>query len=528
MKKKYVAMIGALSVLLAGCGEAAESTSQVENTDTVTAESSEEEIADAVETSVSADEGLTDDYLITNVYGDGQKAWIVVLEYASEIDPASVSAEDYTVDDYDIEAVYVNTEAEIPEESTAGTYVLIELSTDYTTSNYGGSGSTSSSDSSEEVSSDTDASDANAAEEISENSSEEAASDAVSGSSEEANLSEGFGDGSMSADSGSSDGTGFGGGMMDGGAGGFGGAEAAPSNELTVTFTQTGNIESTDGTVYEASETAYTTDYEDNDNLLVQDFTQDTYTLSDGTELMYNLYLPEDYDENTEYAVVLFMPDATGEGDDEYLTLTESLGAVVWTTDYDSENSDVIVLAPQYTEDNTEDPAYTMELLEYIIEQYSVDEDRLYLVGQSSGTIRSLKLLIDYPDTFAAAMLVAGQADDDYTDLISQLSDQTIWMISSAGDERAYPGMQAIVDAVEAEGTQVTTSQWSADLSDEEQEELAQEQEAAGTSINWTIFDAGTVMEDDVEVSAVTEHMNTWRVAYNLDTIRDWLLAQSK
>jgi predicted peptidase len=35
-------------------------------------------------------------------------------------------------------------------------------------------------------------------------------------------------------------------------------------------------------------------------------------------------------------------------------------------------------------------------------------------------------------------------------------------------------------------------------------------------------------MEDDVNVSDATEHMNTWRVAYNLDAVREWLFSQSK
>ena len=157
-----------------------------------------------------------------------------------------------------------------------------------------------------------------------------------------------------------------------------------------------------------------------------------------------------------------------------------------------------------------------------------MDENRIYLVGQSSGTIRSIKLFIDYPEMFAGGMLVAGQADEAYVDRLSDLAVQNIWMICSAGDARAYPGMQAIVDAVEPEGTEVMTSQWSARLSDEEQEALAAEQESAGTSINWTVYDAATVMEDNVSVSDATEHMNTWRVAYNLDTVREWLFQQSK
>lgn len=159
---------------------------------------------------------------------------------------------------------------------------------------------------------------------------------------------------------------------------------------------------------------------------------------------------------------------------------------------------------------------------------YAVDTKRIYLVGQSSGTIRSIKLFIDYPDLFAAGMLVTGQADEAYADRLTELADKNIWLICSAGDARAYPGMQAITDAAASEGAEVTISQWSAKLSDEEQEVLAEKQANAGTAINWTIYDAATVMEDDVSVSDATEHMNTWRVAYNLDTVREWLFAQSK
>lgn len=65
-------------------------------------------------------------------------------------------------------------------------------------------------------------------------------------------------------------------------------------------------------------------------------------------------------------------------------------------------------------------------------------------------------------------------------------------------------------------------------LSDEEQEQLAGEQASAGTTINWTVYDAGTVMEDDAESSDATEHMNTWRGAYQLDTVREWLFDHVK
>lgn len=100
-------------------------------------------------------------------------------------------------------------------------------------------------------------------------------------------------------------------------------------------------------------------------------------------------------------------------------------------------------------------------------------------------------------------------------------------MICSGGDVRSYPGMTAIEDAVEAAGTDVTDSSWSAELSEDEQNEKAKEAEASGTSVNFTVLDSGSMIPDGVTDADVTEHMNTWRVAYSISEIRNWLFQQT-
>jgi len=523
--------------------------------------------------------GVNSYYLVTNMYGDGQKPWYIVIDYGVELDPSGVRADDFEVDKYEIEAVYTNSEAALPEGSTSGSFVLIELSTDYTTTNYGGSGSGNiesdeynffgngslGDDSPEDGSEDgrslgedsieggSFGDDSSGNDSFSDDSAKGRENSGNSGNTEflsyEENETESGGlDTSGSGSRGDRSGMGdFGigdsdtndfdasdkadrstqGGGSNSSRGSMFSSQSALSNQLTVTFRQTGSITCSDGTTLDAWTESCTTDYETNVNLLVENFSQYTFTLSDGTSLMYSLYLPDDYSEDAEYPLVLFMPDATGEGSDEYLALTESLGGVIWTTEEWQSEHETIVLVPQYESSNTEDPAYTMELVTEIVSQYSVDTSREYLVGQSSGTIRSIKLLIDYPNEFAGALLVAGQTDSAYTDSIAQLSTQNIWMICSEGDARAYPGMTEITEAVEAEGTEVTIAQWAATLTDDEQEQLAAEQASAGTTINWTVFDANTVMRDDVTSTDATEHMNTWRVAYDLDTVREWLFEQT-
>ncbi|MCD7817758.1 MAG: hypothetical protein LUH07_01720 [Lachnospiraceae bacterium] len=61
-------------------------------------------------------------YLVTNMYGDGQKPWYLVIDYGIDLDPSSVSTDDFEVDNYEIEAVYTNSEAALPDSSTSVLY----------------------------------------------------------------------------------------------------------------------------------------------------------------------------------------------------------------------------------------------------------------------------------------------------------------------------------------------------------------------------------------------------------------------
>lgn len=106
-----------------------------------------------------------------------------------------------------------------------------------------------------------------------------------------------------------------------------------PSNGESVTLTQTGEIALADGAVLEPSKESITTDYMENAKLPVENFTQYTYTEEDGTKLMYSLYLPDDYDENTSYPFVLFIPDALAVGTDWETVLQCGNGGTVWASD---------------------------------------------------------------------------------------------------------------------------------------------------------------------------------------------------
>ena len=296
------------------------------------------------------------------------------------------------------------------------------------------------------------------------------------------------------------------------------------SNQLAASVSQIGDIADEAGSQFLGNDTVLDTDYTETINLVVDDFQQLVFSNpEDGSELMYNLFVPENTDEAL--PLVLFMPDATGSGTDPVKTLTQGLGAVVWAEPDSQAENPCYVLAPQYTNQPT-DAANTLSLLDYVVEHYNVDANRLYTTGQSAGTIKSIQFMIDNPDLFAAALLVAGQAENGYEERIGELAGQNLWMVCSTGDARANPGMTAIMEAVEAEGTEVTTGQWSCLIPQEEQNAEAAKMEEAGTSINFTVL--SEVVPDGMSDSAVAEHLCTWRVAYSIPEIRNWVFRQRR
>lgn len=77
-----------------------------------------------------------------------------------------------------------------------------------------------------------------------------------------------------------------------------------------------------------------------------------------------------------------------------------------------------------------------------LIEQYvkanpGVDASRIYIGGCSNGGFLTLRLLIDYPDYFAAAFPVCEGINDKFItdEEIQRIKDKSIWFVTSATDD---------------------------------------------------------------------------------------------
>ena len=240
-----------------------------------------------------------------------------------------------------------------------------------------------------------------------------------------------------------------------------------------------------------------------------------------GDSLMYNLYIPEGYSESESYPLVLFLADASANGDDVFLTLRQGNGATVWATEEEQAKHPSFVVAPQFSGPSNNETV--IDLLAALQEEFSIDVNRIYTTGQSQGCIASIAMDIEHPGLFAGLLLVAGQNDAEE---MRAMENDNIWILVSEGDKKGYPGMNASVEAWEADGTVVSKAVWDATWSEEEFASAVEEMRAEGNNIKYTTFALGTTWDGDPNEEDPNEHNSSMHVAYDIEGVRDWLFEQ--
>jgi predicted peptidase len=141
------------------------------------------------------------------------------------------------------------------------------------------------------------------------------------------------------------------------------------------------------------------------------------------------------------------------------------------------------------------------------------------------GCMLSIAINIKYPDLFAASFLVAVQWD---AQAMSVLADKKMWLIVSEGDTRAFPGMNASFAVMEAAGTKISRARWDARAGEAEKAANVRKMIEEGNNIKYAVFEKGTTWPEGQEQSGRTEHKQTWKVAYDIEGVRDRLFAQKK
>ena len=291
-----------------------------------------------------------------------------------------------------------------------------------------------------------------------------------------------------------------------------------PLKKITAEVKQQGILKGTDGTLYPPGEAWQSSTTRE---LLVENFTQGIFIdpEQNNAQLMYNLYVPQNYDPQKQYPLVLFMHDAGTVSPENMATLYQGKGATVWTTPEWQAKNPCFVLAPQYdtviVDDNYQygpELDRTMHLVKDLLDKYNIDQKRIYNTGQSMGGMTSIAMDVKYPDFFAASYLVACKWNEKVTD---PLGTQNIWAVAAGGDPGASPSMTKILDGLENNGAKVLRQTLDSTASHAEMNQQAAALIVPDCHIYYTLYNNGG-------------HRSTWQHAYDLLPAMEWIFAQHK
>ncbi|MDO4548932.1 MAG: prolyl oligopeptidase family serine peptidase, partial [Clostridia bacterium] len=147
--------------------------------------------------------------------------------------------------------------------------------------------------------------------------------------------------------------------------------------------------------------------YDELTNFELDEFISEYFQLSNGNQMYYSYWLPEDYDPSMKYPMVVSITGGGGSnrtqanGDATGGHISRDRGAVAWLTC----GQDVIVLSPQQANDPyATTPDDVMEIVNYFLDNFSVDPDRVTCMGSSAGGLTWSTILAnpEYAGVFAA------------------------------------------------------------------------------------------------------------------------------
>lgn len=397
---------------------------------------------------------------ISKVLGDGRKVATVVLEYDAPIKNKSLTTESFRVEGKETTRVYANTAPENTEKGTDGRYVIIEVKA-----------------------------------EVNLNAQPKQPTPADMEKKKERD-------------------------RMQGGPGlragwSTGGDDEYPGNAVVF---QAADIKTAKGKTYKAHGTPIASTAEK--CLVADDFRQEEFVSPyTGQVLPYNIYIPEDYNPEEQYPLVLFIHDAGVASGPVTHTLYQGNGATSWAEPDAQARHKCIVVAPEYpfitVDDNWNYSHHldaTIALLKELQTRYSIDSKRIYTTGQSMGCMSSIVLMLKEPDLFAGALLVAGKWNPS---LMAPLDKQNVWIISCEGDVSSNTLQSQAVELWRKQGSTVSEATWDMTLPSARLSEEADKMRAEGNHLLFTHLTGGN-------------HRATWFVAYGIAGIQDWMFEQHK
>ncbi len=174
------------------------------------------------------------------------------------------------------------------------------------------------------------------------------------------------------------------------------------------------------------------------------DFRKQVYIGKGNAHLPYRLFVPLGYDVNHKYPLVLWLHGVDGRGSDNVKQIIKEnqLGSHFWISSAVQKNFPAFVLAPQCPSGDTwAEPEFNqqskwlllaVDALAKVQKDFSIDADRVYIVGQSMGGLGVWSLLQNYRGKWAGAIVMS--AYDTFSD-IPAIAEVPLWVFQGDADQ---------------------------------------------------------------------------------------------
>jgi predicted peptidase len=184
-------------------------------------------------------------------------------------------------------------------------------------------------------------------------------------------------------------------------------------------------------------------------------YVKKTLKMADGTERIYQVFVPLDYTADKKWPVILFLHGAGECGTDGQKVLIQGLPKEITKREGKFE---FIVVAPQCERITFPRPAegqkaepgkprfrggwndtqeqMAMDSLKATLGEYTCDKDRVYLTGLSMGGYGTWSFAVKYPGQFAALVPICGAGDPAKADEIKTIP---TWVWHGADDGTVAP-----------------------------------------------------------------------------------------
>lgn len=158
-------------------------------------------------------------------------------------------------------------------------------------------------------------------------------------------------------------------------------------------------------------------------------------------DIHYSYFLPEGYGEEKNYPLMMTMPgyDMMWFGEDSSGANLNWRGFLCWT----ELPEDMVVVSAQLTDWGETSARQAVELTEYFLANFSVDESRVYAAGYSAGGETMSRAVSMRPDLYAAYLHGASQWDGQYAPVAE--NGVAVYIFMAEGDE--YYGSQRAQEA---------------------------------------------------------------------------------